>query len=444
MHTLFKITAALSLASTIQAGFVTSHTFFSLRPNFQSAMPERVSLFRNDLLDECQGFGGAFEAVFYGGVTTEEGSEKIARFLLLPGCVTTCINVKEYNTEANEACPPSSSSGDGNPTKDVEARHFNIRTVNESFASTVCFKPEQKLFGLGLCYKQTLSNKADGTTGFWFEGSLPIERVENSVKLCETITNDGGGPITALGLDDTPIVGNMREAFAQKGWRFGRITPEKHKKWGVADVELKIGYNSCACDTYTMNSYVGLIVPTGTRIRARYVFEPVVGNNRHFGVSLGSSFAFEIWRHCQYTIMMYVDNDTRYLLSNHQVRSFDLIGKPWGRYMSTYKTSEEAAFAANTFNANSGTSGINVFTQCVRVSPHLSSNVNTGFLLTRASDCASWMLEGGYNFFARQSEVIELECGSAVSSAAFKSVLDWVKLQLPARLKIISSVMISS
>ena len=81
MHTLLKITVALSIANTLQAGFVNSHTFFSLRPNFQSQMPERVSLFRNDLLDECQGFGGAFEAVFYGGVTTEEGSEKIARFL---------------------------------------------------------------------------------------------------------------------------------------------------------------------------------------------------------------------------------------------------------------------------------------------------------------------------------------------------------------------------
>ena len=90
--------------------------------------------------------------------------------------------------------------------------------------------------------------------------------------------------------------------------------------------------------------------------------------------------------------------------------------------MSTYKSSEDAAFAQGTLNENSGTSGINVFTQCVRVSPHLSSNVNTGFLLTRASDCASWMLEGGYNFFARQSEVIELECGSAVSNAAFKGV----------------------
>ena len=289
---LLHITAALSIGGTIQAGFVTSHTFFSLRPNFQSAMPERVSLFRNDLLDDCQGFGGAFEAVFYGGMMTTEGSEKIARFLLLPGCVTTCINVKEFNSEADAVCPPSSSNGDGNPTKDVEARHFNIRTVNESFASTVCFTPQQKIFGLGLCYKQTLSNKADGTTGFWFEGSLPIERVENSIKLCGTVTDTGGGLIHALGIDDSPIVGTMKEAFAQKNWHFGRITPDKHKKWGVADVELKLN-NSCACDAYTMNSYVGFVIPTGTRVRGRYVFEPVVGNNRHFGVSLGSSFAFE-------------------------------------------------------------------------------------------------------------------------------------------------------
>ena len=75
-NTILNITAALSIAGTVQAGFVTSHTFFSLRPNFQSAMPERVSLFRNDLLDDCQGFGGAFEAVFYGGMITTEGSEE--------------------------------------------------------------------------------------------------------------------------------------------------------------------------------------------------------------------------------------------------------------------------------------------------------------------------------------------------------------------------------
>lgn len=421
------ITAACLLTATSQtlASTVTSHTFFSVRPNFQSAMPERVSFFRNELLDECQGFGGALEGVIYGGSITDEGSRKLATFFLPPGCHTNCLNVKEYNPvlEANPA-----NTDDGNPLKDLEARHFNIRTVNQTFSSRVCFKPWQKVFGIGFVYKQTLSHKCDGTAGFWFEGSLPIERVENKFCLTETIFNDGGGAAkgpdgsTQLGLDNSPRVDSMKAAFAQCNWNYGRITNQKHVKWGVADIELKFGYNSLDCQMFAMNSYLGLILPTGTRVRGKEVFETIVGNNHHVGVSIGSALSVELWKWCTYSLTMYVDSDTRYLFSNHQLRSFDLIGKPWGRYMETYRSSEEAAAAAAASDQNSGTSGINIFSQCVRVSPHLSSNNNTGFVLAKQSDCASFMFEGGWNFFARQSEVVELECNSAVSAAALKGV----------------------
>lgn len=419
MRRITLLVSALTIVPVLNAGIITSHTFFSVRPYFQSAMPERVSLFRNDILDDCQGFGGAFEVVVYGGQLTEEGSQKLGRFFLPPGCSLGCLNVKEFNPVL-EAVP--ANTDDGNPAKDLEARHFNIRTVRETFASKICITPYQRRVGVGFCYKQPLSHKCDGSTGFWFEGSLPIENVQNFVKLTETISNDGGGPRDELGLDNSPRVGSMTEAFAQKTWLYGRIPNCRLSRWGVADIELKVGYNSFSCETYSINSYIGLILPTGTRVRSKVLWEPIIGNNHHVGLSFGNSFAFEIFNYGRHAIQMYVDSDTRYLISNYQVRSFDYNGKPWGRYMESYKSSEEASAAAANKDQNSGTSGINLSTRCVRVSPHLSSNINTGFQLTRQCEASCWLLEAGYNFWARQAEHIDFECSNTISSSAFKGV----------------------
>ena len=158
-----------------------------------------------------------------------------------------------------------------------------------------------------MCYKQTLSHKCNGEVGFWFEGSLPIERVQNHVILTEIIENDGGGPAlnpdgtVQIGLDNSPRVDSMTAAFAQCNWSYGRIPNRKITKWGVADIELKIGYNSIDCEACGMNSYLGIVVPTGTRVRGKVLFEPIVGNNHHLGVMIGNSMSVELWKWCRYT-----------------------------------------------------------------------------------------------------------------------------------------------
>jgi hypothetical protein len=382
-------------------------------------MPERVSLFRNELLEECQGFGGALEIVPYGGGTTQDGRNKFARYFLPPGCNATILRVKEYNPE-REINP--ANTDDGSPLKDLEARHFNIRTVNETFASIISIFPEQTVAGVGIAYKQTLTAKCDGTPGFWIEISIPIERVHNRMNLKEVVENTGGGPRPELGLDNALRVGTMTEGLSQKTWLFGKILKKSLVETGVADVELKFGYNSWACDTYTIAAYGTIVIPTGTHVRGKTMFEPIVGNNRHFGFSLGSSYAYQVWCKGAYTVQMFLDNNTRYLFSNYQVRSFDPIGKPWGRYMETYRGSEEAFQASKNNDQNSGTSGINIFTQCIRVSPYLAGSFNTAFLLTRHCDCTSFELEGGYNFFVRQAEHIDFDPSSTISDAAFKAV----------------------
>ena len=409
----------LLVPHAIQGATAFSQSFFSIRPNFQTAMPARVSLFRNELLDECQGFGGALEIVVYGGKTTKEGRNKLARFFLPPGCTTTQLRVREYNP--NREMNPANTD-DGNPLKDIEARHFNIRTVDETFASIISIQPEQSVIGIGLAYKQTITAKDDGSPGVWFGFTFPIERVMNRMNLCETIENDGGGPRDELGLDDSPRVGCMIAGLSQDNWQFGKIVQDELKETGIADIEIKLGYNTFNCDTCGLVSFASLVIPTGTKVRNCTLFEPIVGNNHHFGFSLGTSFAYDIWSKGIYNVRMCLDNNTRYLFSNHQIRSFDIIGRPWGRYMETYDTSEQASMAFRTNDQNSGTSGINLFTKCVRVSPHLAGSYNTAIIMSRQGNCTSLLAEGGYNLFVRQGEVLDFECSNEISRAALKAV----------------------
>ena len=165
-----------------------------------------------------------------------------------------------------------------------------------------------------------------------------------------------------------------------------------------------------------MESYFGIIIPTGNTHNGEYVFEPIIGRGKYWGVMFGSSLGIEIWNSEE------GDKKIRYELSNHsevlfkrkQVRSFDLKNKPWSRYLPVYANEEEAAAANALFLAgtnpayamNNSTPGINEFTKEVKVTPGLTHDVNTAFVF-------SWnkfRAEAGYNFLAKRAEQVELNC----------------------------------
>jgi hypothetical protein len=422
MRKLVLASAALVCCTSVYAAYVTGHTFFSARPHFQTASPEYVSFFRNDLLNTLNSYGGAGQIVIFGSQTTTDSARKTARFFLPNGCATNCLTVKEYIPGKTQ---------DSDPFKDLDATHFNIRTVLGTFSSTVCFVPRQKIFGIGLSYKQRLSWTDTHTVGFWAELSAPIERVENSIQIIEYVHNDGGGPIrTELGLDDRPPVANLKQAFAQPNWRYGKIAncACPRAKWGVADIELKLGYTtltypSILCPLCSLNSFVGVIFPSGTRVKSKYMFEPIVGNNHHVGIFSGTSASLEFHTSEQWRVLALIDMASRYYFPNKQIRSFDLVGKSFSRYCEVYSRPEYAAYAAQDKLVGAGTSGINIFTQCVRVSPHFSGDVTIAMLINRICALAEFMLELGFNLYARQAETVELLKRDAIlNSVGLKAV----------------------
>jgi hypothetical protein len=377
---------------------------------YQTARPEYVSGFLNDkMVAAADGIGGSFEAVLFGGKATK--TRNLASYFM-PNCKTV-LNVNEASSSTAPA--------------DLLATNFGIYTVNGTtggtgFQSNICFNARASEFGLGLHYLQGFCFNDDRSAWWYLDISTPITHVNSELLLTESIVTTGGGADEFASTNT--VVSNMTEAFNQSSWCFGKIAScEKHGKTRLADIEVKLGYEWMYSDRAMFASYVGFVAPTGNKAKAEYVFEPIVGNGKHWGVMLGSQGELDVWDSCndKYHLAFSFYTNAEYLFQNKQMRSFDLKGKPWSRYISVY-ANEAAAAAAALLPGVPGahlTPGINVFTQHVKVQPRFQYNLTT--MWTLSSDCG-FQGELGYNLYAREKECVKLDCpwvtGPAIADGA--------------------------
>ncbi len=384
----------------------TSKTTLTIHPLFVSQQPEMVSGFRNDRnLTRENGWGGAFQAVLFGSQTSDQ--EDLAQYFF-PDANTSLV-------AANDGPPQQPGF---NVKKDLLAQDFNVFTVNNTFESTISVRPQQSVIGLGLHIRQSVWKSHTYKKGVWFSFSAPIMRVNNDMNFFEKIENDGGGVNEAA---TEFAVANMTQAFQQSDWKYGKISDCSMKKTGLGDIEAKVGYEWLDHSPTHMESYFGIVIPTGNKNEAEYVFQPIVGRGKNFGIMFGSSLGIDLWESAS------GDMDIRYELANHfewlfenkQRRSFDLKNRPWSRYLPVYINQEEAQEAADLivsnppFAMNNSTPGINVFTQEVKVTPGLTTDINTAFQFT----WKKLQIEGGYNFLAKRAENVKLHCPWQVGPA---------------------------
>lgn len=394
-----------------------SHTFFSIRPVYTINSPEYLSHNRDFYKCTDEFWSGTLQATTLGGSSSH--NESIARFFL-PFCSTT-LNVSEQPVNSNSCT--------------ILARQFNIYTQNGTFASTVEFKPRQTYAGVGLNWQQKVYERANGKN-IWISFSGPILHVRNRVELIETILDDGGGPIGVNSANTGTLsatnscnaecnldplialnpVGSVEHAFAQPGWCFGRVDPNQHQsKTGFGDLTFRIGYETVNREDCHLDSFFGVIFPTGNGPDGIILFEPIVGHNHHWGIVLGTMFGMEVFNACNgdFTIYNELDFSVTELFEHTERRTFDLHNKPWSRYMQFYKNREQAevAQAALLTNPNYAltlhTPGIDILTQDVKIKPGFYRMFNGAFIIDY---CNCLALEVGYNFFARQSECIHLAC----------------------------------
>ena len=382
----------------------TSRSYLDVRPLFQSVAPEMVAGFRDNRIHAREGGAhGAAQVVILGSKSTN--SEDLARYFF-PFGKTQLLVDEQIGALINQ---------------DLLAEHFNIFTVDGNFRSRITIDPEQSVVGAGFHVKQGFCINEERGRGFYASLSFPVLRVSNNMNLCENIENDGGGAHITFNngtqIVDYNVQANMTEALNQCDWLFGKISPCALKKTGVADLELKVGYEWIERSPYHLESYLGIKVPTGNKPNSEYLFEPVVGNGHHWGIMFGSALGVEIWQDEQTgrEFRLELNNHSQYLFNNTQCRSVDLFCKPWSRYIELYRDIDEAV-TANSFNAapvsnatlatNFATPGINVLTIPLKVRPGFSQNITTAAVFTTPK----WYLEAGYNVYFRQSECLKLAC----------------------------------
>ncbi len=389
-----SLSISLLLTLPLQASDF-SKTFFSVVPQFQAGSPEKEVLFR-DTFTANTGRKAAVEVVAFGGKS--RNGEHLGRYFLPFGKSEILV------TEDGAADVAF---------RDVDAKHLNINHVDpgNTFQSRVSFEFHQSVVGLGLAFRsQVCSGDA---VGWWLAASTPFVAVRNTAELCEKIENTGGT------LEATRVA-TVKEAFAQSIWKFGRIDSGcSHHKMGFADIEVQVGYKWGEADDGHADLYAGVVIPTGNKPCGRFVFEPIVGNNQHFGILFGGTLAKEIYGTSKQSLFFVLSSNGRYLFHNTQCRSFDLKDKHWGRYMEVYENlaAAQAAFDAPTVEAGDhGSPGINVFTQKMRVSPGFAHQMNAAFMY-KEKRLGS---EVGYNLITRQAEKTCLRCwkeGPALVSA---------------------------
>lgn len=413
-------------------GYFTNKSYFSDKIGaFQSATFLRDALFRIDAADDREdGFGGAIQVVPFGGRTTDHGSKELARWFGYNHkgvCGCPIVFAEARNVDIDLSSIDYLVAG-----ADIDVRHFNVRTTTRDFKSSVTFSPRQKFFGVGLDWKQVLFFNDDNTRRWWFEVAAPIVHIENDMRMCETVDSSSGTEayVATKGLDDSAYVTSVAAAFSQSSWKYGKILScatgancgsscvtsgsscatcctsdscNGMKKTRISDIELKLGYNQSLAACSSLDTYLGMVLPTGNKAKGEYVFEAIVGNGQHWGIMLGGELGFDLFHHDCGDFKWFAAADLRYLFHNEQVRSFDLVGKPWSRYQTMFATKDKMLLGAEEDTEENTTSGINLMTRCVKVHPRCQFNFDTSF----AWDGEHFVAEAGYGLYARQAERID-------------------------------------
>ena len=385
---------------------VQSRSTFVFRPQFQIGSPEYLTASRERMDAKEDGNGGSLQLTLFGGRSTKPG--KLASYFT-PDC-KTCLRANSENTDG---------------TTDLIAQHFNVNLQEQDgqetlFSSRISFCPRVKTIGLGIVYRhnlhQLLSDCYDPEERHaWFEISTPLTRIETTMGLSERITTSQTLEAEKVEELDQTFYSSMKAAFNQNAWCYGKINGCcECSETRLADITVMLGYETVKCDCCLIESYIGFLAPTGNRRCGHYVLEPIVGHAKHWGFVKGTNIIGKLWEDCEQERLLQVAMTIhgQYLFKKEEIRSFDLKNKPWSRYMEVYKNEAQAQEALNLQESSEeaaallSTPGINVFTKCLCVRPKLSITSNTAFIYSGKR----FKGEAGYNFYAKQSECVEL-CG---------------------------------
>ncbi len=252
--------------------------------------------------------------------------------------------------------------------------------------------------------------------GLYVRVHMPMVHTRWNLDLCETRLDEEkecpGFPSCYMAKDAGPASCDVLEALngqltfgdMQTPWKYGRIKSGVQTKTGLADLDLIVGYDFDQTDTSHLGIYGQLVFPTGTKFTGKELFQPMVGNAKHFefggGIS-GHIVLLESDAHSN--LAFWLEGNVVHMFKNTQMRSFDFCNNgPLSRYMLLKELKEvdgELQYAGNLIN------GINFATRPASVSITAKGDISAKLAVRTPHIIADL----GYNFYGRTREKVCLE-----------------------------------
>lgn len=375
-----SLIAAISIYADTQ--YKTSQTFMTSTP-FYHHVGATSFLWRTVVADKNDDGTGAFRVMpFYQQST--HGEKNDGSYFL--------INCKHSILFAGDASPLRFK-------RDVRAEWLNLPS---NFSGYLSLNPEEKQYGAVLSYNHSFKDLFGSSLleNSWLEITMPFGCTTHELHPCEY----------DLSLSQTTVSGypsTILQALNQPSLLYGKISPCKMKKSGLAEVQLTWGTTFINKDDFLLTYYTTFVMPGNTRPEARKLFEPTLGSNGHFGLNAGVNAELPILESgSDCMIKIFANGENHFLFKRKQWRTFDLReGATAERAVGNFGRKEWSRFVMLRHDTDFTLEpAVNLLTQKVEVYPQSSFNLATGFL----AQYGAFTAELGYQLTARQSECVRL------------------------------------
>jgi hypothetical protein len=264
--------------------------------------------------------------------------------------------------------------------------------ASPTLAGDVKFSPNQEIWGFRFDYFQNFGHPCHG---LFFKASMPVVWVRNTVgmKISDSVSEQiGSAEFSLADFFAGKVNVDSPADFASLQAPLAKAKIDGHRsKFGVADINLALGYKIHQTKKDHVFLSAQIIVPTGSRPSGEYLFQPVIGEGKHFGLGARLDGAVNIWSNKHATIRALLDVDYRYLFESTEHRTIGVSGLNLGHY---YMAGKLGQVAQPLFPA------ANILTQGIKVKPGSQLDILADF----SFKSGGFIIDLGYNFFYKDAE----------------------------------------
>ena len=218
------------------------------------------------------------------------------------------------------------------------------------------------------------------------------------------------------------VSGNQLFGDMKTPWEFGRFHNGSLSQTGLAEFIINIGSNFWQTNLSHLGLFARVSAPTGNRLNANNIFQPIVGNGGFVEAGGGIDGHLVLWSYGpDHSLTVYITGYATHLFKIRQKRSFDFCNNgPLSRYLLLKEFNNNDGvlnYSGNLINA------IDFNTRIANVSVSVKGEAVASLSYASRHFC----FDIGYNFFGKTRENIEIinqECSRDRQCFGIKGTAD--------------------